>query len=225
MDSHGRRVYGVNERTYEKDSSMFLSESSHESYREGRRGGNRKTEAITVTSTVGGIMRFISTVIFLMTIFAIGKSIYDEMNRMNDRSGDQEGDVFDKMFGSEFSSKFKGARLNEGVFQKRREEKLQRDTKNDNNTTPPQEIRKMIPVPEQKLVSVLRKFTSTRFSGDETVRGEFVKEVSRCSQATALFRILYRGYTFRELFSPSVFSKGYLSEASEYILESFKISA
>jgi hypothetical protein len=234
MDSHGRRVYGVNEKTYERDLNTFFADSPRESYREGRnleqipgrRGGNKKTESISVTSSLGSVMKFVSTVIFLFTVFAIGKSIYDEMNRLNSGdSNDQEGDVFDKMFGSEFSSKFKGARLNEGVYQKRREEKLKRDTKNDNNTTPPQEIRRMIPVPEQRLVQLLRNICLNTTFKDESIKHGYAKEFSRCSQSPALFRILYRGYTFRELLSPNVFPKSYLPEASDYILESFKISA
>lgn len=224
MDSHGRRVYGINERTYEKDLNTFFADSNRESYREGRRGGNKKTEAVTVSSSLGSVMRFLSTVIFLVTIFAIGKNIYDEMNRLSGSSNDQEGDVFDKMFGSEFSSKFKGARLNEGVYQKRREEKLQRDAKNDSNTTPPQEIRRLIPVPEKRLVQLLRNICLNKVFTDESDRHGYVREFSHCPQSPALFRVLYRGYTFRELLSPNIFPKSYLPEASDYILESFKVT-
>lgn len=224
MDSHGRRIYGINERTHDKDLNSFFADSSRESYREGRRGGNKKTETVTLGSSINVVMKFISMMIFLVTIFAIGKSIYDEMNRMNGNSN-EEGDVFDKMFGSEFSSKFKGARLNEGVYQKRREEKMQRDSKNDNNTTPPQEIRRLIPVPEQRLVQLLRNICLNKVFADESIRHGYVKEFSHCSQSAALFRILYRGYTFRELLSPNVFPRTYLPEASDYILESFKVAS
>lgn len=220
MDSHGRRIYGINERSYEGATGTLFADSHRESYREGKRGGNRKTESVTVSSGFGGILRFISTLIFLATLFTIGKSIYDEMNRMGD-SKEQEGDVFDKMFGSEFSSKFRGARLNEGVYQRRREERSRRDTKNDNNTTPPQVIREMIPVPEQKLVQLLRNVCLNRELRSEEGAKGYAKDFSRCSQSPALFRILYRGYTFRELLSPTVFPKTYLPEASDYILESF----
>lgn len=224
MDSHGRRFYGVNERTREKELNTVFADSSRESYRDGRKGGTKKIETITLESSVGIVMKFISTVIFLATIFAVGKGIYDEMNRMTEDS-DGEGDVFDKMFGSEFSNKFKGARLNEGVYQKRREEKLQRDTKNDSNTTPPREIRRLIPVPEQRLVQLLRNICLNKALTDENSHRGYVREFSHCSQSPDLFRILYRGYTFRELLSPNVPPGCYLPEASEYILESFKAAA
>lgn len=222
MDSHGRRFYGVDDRTYEREMGKYFSEgqvSERTSQRESQRGGNKKTVAISLSGTVSSVVKVISTMFLLFTIFTLVRSIMEEMSSAHS-SESGEGDVFDKMFGSEFSGKFKGARLNEGVYQKRREEKILRDSKLESNTTPPPEIRKLIPNPEQKLIAILRIFCSEQI--EEMERKRRLKEVSSCAQSPALFRILYRGYTYRELLSEKISKWDYLSEASEYILESFK---
>jgi hypothetical protein len=147
---------------------------------------------------------------------AILKNVMEELNAQNQDNDDKDGDAFDKIFGSEFSGKFKDARLNEGVYHERRKEKILRDSKVDSNTTPPPEIRKLIPCPETPLLGFLRGVKPSK-----PPRADIL-ELTHCSQAGALFRILYRGYTYRELLSDKIAKWDWLSEASHYILESFK---
>ena len=228
MDSHGRRFYGVDERSYEREMNKFFSDppsSETVSHREGNgqrspRGGNKKTVTVSATGAMTSIFKILSTAFLMFTIFALVKNIIDEMAAAGGSSNGEEGDVFDKMFGSEFSSKFKGARLNEGIYQRRREERTLRNSKIESNTTPPSEIRLMIPSPEQRLVGHLRDLK--QIPAEPELRRGKIREVSRCPQSTELFRILYRGYTYRELLSEKISKWDYLSEASGYILECFR---
>jgi len=214
MDSHGRRVYGIDERTHDRGFFSELPENRP------TRGGNVKTVEITTGSSRGSsgidFLAIIKTVVIIGTILAITRNILEELSSQNQDQNDQDGDAFDKLFGSEFTGKFKDARLNEGIFHERRREKMLRDSKLESNTTPQADIRKLIPLPETVLLNFLRSAASAKPQRSSVV------ELSRCSQAEALFRILYRGYTYRELLSERTGQWDCLSGASAYILEAFR---
>ena len=95
-----------------------------------------------------------------------------------------------------------------------------RTEKDDNNTTPPTEIRKGLGGGEG-LNGILERISACTV--EEFERGVFINELSKFSLVQVLFRLLYRGYTYRELLSPKVNKRELLKEASSYIVHSLAV--
>jgi len=236
MDSLGRRIYGVDERTYERELKTYFDRNFED--RVSERGGEERSTRkpmtkdemnITqkATDIAGGGIKMIGHLTSILRLgilfftfymlYVAGKKFLEELEKAGSEGQEQEGDVFDKMFGSEFKGKFKGARQNKGVYQRRQEEIRLRTEKDDNNTTPPTEIRKLFTENNSVLIGLLER-TST-CSNDEFERGVFISEFSsKITLVQVLYRLLYRGYTYRELLSPKVNRRDLLKEASSYMI-------
>ncbi|MBM4077047.1 MAG: hypothetical protein FJ267_15565, partial [Planctomycetes bacterium] len=239
MDSLGRRIYGVDERTYERELKTYFDRnfedrvSERESIRKKGPGGKpmpkdememtqKATDiangGINILSQLTSILRLGILVFTFYMLYVAGKKFLEELEKAGSENNEQEGDVFDKMFGSEFKGKFKNARQNKGTFQRRQEEMRLRNEKDDNNTTSPTDIRKVLGGGEG-LIGILERISTC--SVEDFERGVFINELaSNFSLVQVLFRLLYRGYTYRELLSPKVNKRGLLKEASSYVIHS-----
>jgi hypothetical protein len=223
MDSLGRRVYQVDNRTFERELKSYFdnqfhdrvsSRSEHERREPRERGIVER--GVKMMNTIVMIARFIFMILMLYLLYSMGRKLYEDMEAMNDETNEPEGDAFDKMFGSEFKGKFKNARQNKGVFQARQEEIRMKNLKEDKNTTPPQEIRNLIHVREVRIVGVLKSILQCSLEDFRSCI--YLRELAKRGDSQNLFRILYRGYTFRELLSPKIDKLELLREASDYIL-------
>jgi hypothetical protein len=230
MDSLGRRVYGVDERTYERELRDYFDKNF-----EDRRGGRQvqrsppKNETgvvkraseiaeggMSVINQLSAIMRFLIMGVSFYMLFVAGKKLYEELERGSAEGEEEsEGDVFDKMFGSEFKGKFKNARQNKGVYKKRQEELRLINLKDDSNTVPPQEVRRLFSS-DTNLRRTLDQVVD--ITQEQYENGTFIQELSQCPTAQTLFRVTYRGYTFRELLSPKTMRRELLREASSYVI-------
>lgn len=176
-----------------------------------------------VINNVTTIFRFIFMALTLYLIFNMGKKLYEEMeNAMKDENTESEGDAFDKMFGSEFKGKFKNARQNKGVFQARQEEIRLKNLKEDKNTSSPTEVRELVHNKDLRIIGILKSVIQC--SESEYVSCIYLKDLAKCTYGQNLFRVLYRGYTFRELLSPKSNKLELLKESSEYILHCISVN-
>lgn len=222
MDSLGRRVYEVDNRTFERElknyfESNFQDRVSTRTPRE-RKKPNIVDKGVNVLATVASVVRFIFMLITLYLLYSMGRKLYEDMERaMKDENAEGESDAFDKMFGSEFKGKFKNARQNKGVFQARNEETRLKNLKQEDNTTPPPEVRSLLDGHDIKLITLLREIEE--ISNEQYIEGGFLKELAKNNHSQNLFRILYKGYTYRELISPRSNLLTRLKEATSYILE------
>jgi hypothetical protein len=234
MDSLGRRVYGVDERTYERElrdyfDKNFEDRRGKQQYQRSlnqvsgdtqggivKRASDIADGGITIITQLSSIVRFLIMVISFYMLFVAGKKIYEELEK-GSAGGEEEpeGDVFDKMFGSEFKGKFKNARQNKGVYKKRQEELRMINLKDDSNTAPPQDVRKLFSS-DTLLRQILEKITICNLEQYEN--GVFIRELTACASSHTLFRITYRGYTFRELLSPKTMKQELLKEGAAYVL-------
>lgn len=172
---------------------------------------------MNILAQLTAVFRFLILVFSFYLLYITGKKFMEEMNQMNreDDQGEQEGDVFDKMFGSEFKGKFKNARQNRGVYQKRQEEMRLRNLKDEGNTTSPEEIRKLI-IDKSSiggLVAYLERIADC--TQEQYLQGVFIRDLT---QLQFILRIIYQGYTYRELLSPKTKKYETLKEASSYIV-------
>jgi len=217
MDSLGRKFYNVSERTREKEFKHFMSSIPVE-----RVNGSQKpqqqqeTPMVKIDSAIETMKTVTKLLIAIASLVVAAKVIMklmDEMEAM--RTEDEEGgegDVFDKIFGSEFQNKFKNSSLNQGEYKKRLEERRQRNIRDLSETTPRESIASQIKTPDDDLICVLKEIAS----GEE----DCLKRLSRCKSSGEIFRIIFQGYTFREIMGDS--SIGTKREAAEYILSSFR---
>jgi hypothetical protein len=228
MDSLGRRVYEVDNRTFERELKTYFDNTYRERTSERavapprRSGGNIVEGGINMLSNLTTIFRFILMVLTLYVIFNMGKKLYEEMENMNDENKESEGDAFDKMFGSEFKGKFKNARQNKGVFQARQEEIRLKNLKEDKNTSSPPEVRELVSDKDLRIVGILKSVI--RCSETDYTSCVYLKDLAKCTYSQNLFRILYRGYTYRELISPKSNKLELLREASDYIIHSISVA-
>ena len=98
-----------------------------------------------------------------------------------------------------------------------------RTEKDDNNTTPPTEIRRLFTGEDSSLLILLGRISAC--SVDEFERGVFISELSSKfgPAVQVLYRLLYRGYTYRELLSPKVNKRELLKEASSYMANCLEV--
>jgi preprotein translocase subunit SecG len=232
MDSLGRRVYQVDNRTFERELKTYFDNNFHERVSSESFQDKRPTQSSTMSSSEGvmergikfmsrtmTVIRFIFMIIMLYLLFSMGKKLYEDMEQaMKDENTESEGDAFDKMFGSEFKGKFKNARQNKGVFQARQEEMRIKNLKEDKNTTSPIEVRKLIQeLHDIRIVGLLKQVVQC--SSEDFLSCIYLKDFAKRGDSQNLFRILYRGYTYRELLSPKVNKLPLLREASSYVLQ------
>lgn len=219
MNPSGKRFFRPGETSLnERDAREFFSQNFIE--RTSSRG-SPVNGPVVITNTRPGssslltsTLRALSTVVILVLIFNVLRKVYEEMEALAGGDDGEERDAFDKMFGSEFVGKFKNSRLNDGVHRRIREEQSALYAKVESNTTPPPEIRRMIPTPDAILLTFLRSLIASRTYT--------LEDVYRSPHHPSLFRLLYRGYTYRELLSPKTCKEAMLHEASEYILQSLQ---
>ena len=141
---------------------------------------------------------------------------------MKDENSESEGDAFDRMFGSEFKGKFKNARQNKGVFQARQEEIRMKNLKEDKNTSSPPEVRALVDGSHNlRIVGILRNVLQC--TPDDYRSCVYLKDLAKRGDSQNLFRVLYRGYTYRELMSPKTDKLELLMEATDYILLCVKV--
>lgn len=227
MDSHGRRVYGVDERTYERELKTYFHKNFEDRVSERERGGKREvTEGtsnlsniakggINVIGQIATVLRLGILVFTFYMLYAAGKKFFEELEKAGS-SDEQEGDLLDLMFGSEFKGKFENSRQNSGVFQRRQEELRLMNLKDENNTTPPEEVRKIILcLAPPSVIRVKNTLTGiVKCTEEQYVSGHFLPHII---DFPSIFRIVYRGYTYRELLSPKLNNRSLLVEASSYI--------
>lgn len=242
MDSLGRRVYGVEERTYERELRDYF-DKNFEDRRAGRQRVSNRTSSpgqpvnepsggivkkasdiaeggMTVISQLGNVIRFLIMGVSFYMLFVAGKKLYEEMEKNSaDNDQEPEGDVFDKMFGSEFKGKFKNARQNKGMYKKRQEELRLVNLKDENNTTAPADVRKLFSS-DTPLVEILVRVINS--SPEQYEQGGFIREIGECASGFTFFRVIYRGYTLRELMSPRSLKQELLKEAASYISNCLK---
>jgi hypothetical protein len=232
MDSLGRRVYQVDNRTFERELKTYFDNTFHDRVSSeavtDRKPIRRQSDGVMekgmkVMSAAITAIRFIFMVIMLYLLFSMGKKLYEDMEQaMKDENTESEGDAFDKMFGSEFKGKFKNARQNKGVFQARQEELRMKNLKEDKNTTPPQEIRSLInELHDLRIVGILKQIVQC--STEDFLACVYLKDLAKRGDSQNLFRVLFRGYTYRELLSPKVDKLDLLKEASGYVLHCISV--
>jgi hypothetical protein len=213
MDSLGRKFYDVSERTREREFKQFMNSIPVE-----RTGGKRQeTEppakldsAIESMKTVTKLLLAVASLVVAVKVIM---KLMDEMEAMRTEEEEgAEGDVFDKIFGSEFQTKFKNSALNQGEFKRRQEERSRRNIRDLSETTPPEDILSQIGPPGEDLIATLRDIAS----GEEGC----LKRLSKCKSSGEVFRIVFRGYTFREIMGDD--SIGTRKQAAEYILSAFR---
>lgn len=245
MDSLGRRIYGVDERTYERELKTYFDKnfedrvSERESIKKKGPGGKPMAKdemamtqkatdiangGINILGQLTSILRLGVLIFTFYMLYVAGKKFLEELEKAGSENQEQEGDVFDKMFGSEFKGKFRNARQNKGVYQRRQEEIRMRTEKDDNNTTPPTEIRRLITGEDSSALLLLLGRISA-CTVEEFEHGVFISELSsRFGPAVqVLYRLLYRGYTYRELLSPKVNKRELLKEASSYMANCLEV--
>lgn len=230
MDSLGRRVYQVDNRTFEKELKTYFDSQFHDRVSSRSDQGERRVarsgrgdssdgiveRGVKVMGNIVMIVRFIFMVLMLYLLFSMGKKLYEDMEAMSDENNEPEGDAFDKMFGSEFKGKFKNARQNKGVFQARQEEIRMKNLKEDKNTSSPPEVRSLIHKNDLRILGTLKSILQC--SMEDFRSCIYLKDLAKRGDSQNLFRILYRGYTYRELMSPKTDKLELLKEASDYIL-------
>jgi hypothetical protein len=224
MDSLGRRVYQVDNRTFEKELKNYFDSQFHDRVSTRSDQGERRMSrqegiverGVKVMGNIVMIVRFIFMVLMLYLLFSMGKKLYEDMEAMSDENNEPEGDAFDKMFGSEFKGKFKNARQNKGVFQARQEEIRMKNLKEDKNTSSPPEVRSLIRKNDLRIVGTLKSILQCSLEDFRSCI--YLKDLAKRGDSQNLFRILYRGYTYRELLSPKTDKMELLKEASDYIL-------
>jgi hypothetical protein len=241
MDSLGRRVYGVDSKTYERELRDYFDKNFED--RKEKQPRQRSSPAqpsepqdnivkkasdiadggITLITQLSAVVRFLLMVVSFYMLFVAGKKLYEELEK-GSASGDdeQEGDVFDKMFGSEFKGKFKNARQNKGIYKRRQEELRLINLKDDSNTPSPQEVRKLLSS-DTRLRQILEKLVVC--TPEQYEAGVFIQELGQCATVQVFFRVTYRGYTFRELLSPKLLKRELLREAAGYVLSCLNVSS
>lgn len=218
MDSLGRKFYDVSERTRDKEFKQFMNSIPVE-----RVGGGQKPQGsdvdplpVKLDSAIETVKTVTKLLFALASLFVAAKVIMklmDELEAMRTEDEDEpEGDVFDKIFGSEFQNKFKNSSLNQGEYKKRQEERRQRNIRDLSETTSLDEIRSQIKTPGDDLINVLKNIAA----GEDGC----LKRLSKCSSAAEIFRIIFEGYTFREIMGDE--NIGSRERAAEYILSAFR---
>ena len=224
MDSLGRRFYGVSERTYERDFKQYMKSIPLETlpakvHVEERREVQPQNSSLSSNlETTKNVLKTMLTIIVIVALIRLIKKIYDEMELLNqERELDQEtGDPLDRIFGSEYQSKFRNSVVNRDSSRLVEEESRLRGVKDASKTTREEDIRKLIPTPDGNLLNGLRTIINhTEFPKTDALN-LFMKSVCREN----LFRIMFMGYTFRELMSSSCEAPYLLPQASSYILSS-----
>lgn len=225
MDSLGRRVYGVDDRTFERELKTYFDSKFQD--RASARSPNTRVSnngsnggivdgGIKIMNNINTIARFLFTIFIFYMLYSVGRKLYEDMEQsMNEE--EPEGDAFDKMFGSEFKGKFKNARQNKGVYKARQEEIRLKNLKEDNNTTSPVEVRKLVSHVDLQLMAILKAIVVC--SQQDYLSCMYLKDLAKNSGSQNLFRVLYRGYTYRELLSPKVNKPELLREATDYVIQ------
>lgn len=234
MDSLGRRVYGVDDKTFERELRTYFNRNFEDRVSARMDGGEsryiadggKKSEnhssGLNVLNTISTIFRVLILVFTFYTLYTIGKTVMEEMEKAKNEDGtDHEGDVFDKMFGSEFKGKFKNSRQNKGVYQQRQEELKLKYNKDESNTTPPDEIKRIV---GSELPNNIKNIVHQFWVSTEDVykRGTLIRQVVDIPEFVKLYRLVYKGYTYRELMSPKTNMHGLLKDASQYIIGCYK---
>lgn len=227
MDSLGRRFYGVSERTYERDFKQYMNSIPIERLPSSANTNSKalvKTHApIPVTTTIQdglettkNILKTVLTIVFIIGTFRILKRVYDEMEALNQEreEGQETGDALDRIFGSEYQSKFKNSVVNKGGYKTIEEENNLRGVKDSRVVTGEDEIRKLIPLPDGNLMEGLRIINDNT----EIPKTEVLNKIMESKFRNELFRIMFKGYTFRELMSANCESPHLLPQAAGYIL-------
>jgi hypothetical protein len=215
MDSLGRKFFDVSERTRDRDFKQFMNSIPTERVGGGQAKNNsdlpvKMDSAIESMKTVTKLLLAIASLVVAIKVIM---KLLDEMESMRTEEEEgAEGDVFDKIFGSEFQNKFKNSALNQGEYKKRQEERRQRTIRDLSETTPLDEINSQIKSPGEDLIGVLRDIAS----GEDGC----LKRLSKCPFATEIFRIVFEGYTFREIMGDE--SIGTRTRAAGYILSAFR---
>lgn len=219
MDSLGRKFYDISERTRDRDFKQFMSElpvervnNRNSSIRPDRQE-NAPAKMESTIESVKTLTKLIFAIASLVLAVKVIMKIMDEMEAMKTEDDEgAEGDIFDKIFGSEFQNKFANSALNKGEFKRRNEERVKRNIRDLSETTPLDEIKHQISHPGEPLVDVLKAIAS----GEEGC----LKKLSRCEHSGEVFRIIFQGYTFREIMGDD--SIGTRKQAAEYILSAFR---
>lgn len=230
MDSLGRRFYGVSERTYERDFKQYMNSIPIERLPS---TVNNNSSSIVKThnpvpvvtkiqdglETTKNILKTILSIVFIIGVLRILKKVYDEMEALNHEreEGQETGDALDRIFGSEYQSKFKNSVVNRGGYRSIEEENNLRGFKDGKITTEELDIRKLIPLPDGNLIEGLRIINDNI----ETPKTEALGKIMESRFRGELFRIMFRGYTFRELLSANCESPHLLPQAAGYILNCF----
>jgi hypothetical protein len=241
MDSLGRRVYGVDERTYERDLRDYFDKNFEDRKRPThpprQNSSSPKQEpgtivkkasdiaegGITILGQLTTVVRFLIMGVSFYMLFVAGRKIMEELEKSSSENDQEsEGDVFDKMFGSEFKGKFKNARQNKGVYKKRQEELRLINLKDDSNTISPTDVRKLFSH-DSLILQGLQ--TLMRCSEEQYQTGELIQTIGNCPSGITLFRVTYRGYTLRELLSPKTLKYDLLKEAASYLISCLSISS
>lgn len=215
MDSLGRKFYDVSERTRDRDFKHFMNSIPTERVS----NGQKKTEAdlpVKMDSAIESmktVTKLLVAIASLVVAIKVIMKLMEELDAMRTEDEDEpEGDVFDRIFGSEFQNKFKNSALNQGEYKKRQEEKTRRNIRDLSETTPLHDISSQINPVGEDLISTLRDIVS----GEEGC----LKRLSKCKFSGEVFRIIFQGYTFREIMGDD--SIGTRVQAAEYILSAFR---
>lgn len=217
MDSLGRKFFDVSERTRDREFKNFMNSIPVEKMNgQVEKRKDPDTLPIKIDSaieTMKTVTKLLFAIASLVVAAKVIMKIMDEMEAMRTEEEEgAEGDVFDKIFGSEFQNKFKNSGLNQGEYKKRLEERKQRNVRDLSETTGLDEIRSQIKSPGEDLVNVLKDIAS----GEEGC----LKRLSKCNNSGEVFRIIFEGYTFREIMGDD--SLGTRGRAAEYILGAFR---